>query len=93
MPQRHNDTRTRFRFVYAILALITGTITILSGLILFLNGVTGRLTWIVKSPGATSELSNAAPGVVFVLAGIYIIYLTRFEPEPPGRTPRKGSPE
>jgi hypothetical protein len=90
---RH-DPITRYHFVYAILGLFIGALTILGGLILFLNGVTGKVSLITKTFGVRTEVPDAAPGVVFAVVGAWIVYVTRFEiGRRPSRTNRRTAKE
>ena len=78
-PSARYDT-SRYHFWYSTLALATANLCIVCGAILFLNGITGHVAWASKVLGLTTQLNDAAPGVVFVVVGFLIICVTRFRP-------------
>jgi hypothetical protein len=68
-----------YEFWYAVLGLVVGITCVVGGLVLFLHGVTGSTSWTAKVLGAESQVSDAAPGVVFGILGFFIIYVTRYK--------------
>lgn len=70
---------TRYHFIYSIFGLFVGLVCILGGLYLFNLGVTGSASWIFKWAEGESQLSNAAPGTILFVVGVYIVWTTRFK--------------
>ncbi len=66
------------QLVYSLAGLILGTICILGGIILLLNGIAGSISWTAKFIGAESELNDAAPGAVLFIAGLFVVLITRY---------------
>ena len=62
---------------YGKLGLAVGLICVLGGIALFLNGIAGSTSWTAKVIGAESEISDAAPGAVLFVVGIFIVFITR----------------
>jgi len=67
-----------FQLIYSLAGLILGFVCIIGGIILFLHGVTGSISWITKALGAESKMSNAAPGAILFVVGLFIVLFTRF---------------
>ncbi len=67
-----------FQFVYSSLGLLLGLACIVGGIILFLHGVTGSTSWTAKFIGAESNVSDAPPGVVLFIVGLFVVWITRF---------------
>ncbi len=83
MPKEMNNTDTwdhiaKYEFIYSLCGLILGTICILGGIVLFLRGITGSSSWTTKILGADSKISDAAPGAILFIVGLFIVYVTRF---------------
>jgi hypothetical protein len=70
---------TRYEFLYASMGLVVGIICVVAGVVLFLHGIVGSTSWTAKVLGAESQLSDAAPGVVFGILGFFVVYVTRFK--------------
>jgi len=68
-----------YNFIYAVLGLVLGLVCIIGGIVLFLNGVAGSTSWTAKILGAESNISDAAPGVVLFIVGLFVVYVTRFD--------------
>jgi hypothetical protein len=67
-----------FQFVYSLIGLIVGLACVVGGIVLFLHSVAGSTSWAAKILGAESQLSDAAPGAVLFLVGLFIVLITRF---------------
>jgi archaellum biogenesis protein FlaJ (TadC family) len=80
---RHNDNLvyrvSKHQLVYSILGLILGLVCIIGGVLLFLAGVTGAMSWTAKFLGASSEIFDAAPGAVLFIVGLFVVFITRYE--------------
>ena len=58
--------------------LIFGVICIFGGLFLFWGGVSGDTKWVANFMGAVhSDISDAPPGVILFLVGLFVILLTK----------------
>ena len=83
IPSHFNDSRSYKRFslyqlIYSLCGLILGLVCVVGGIILFLNGIAGSTSWTAKIIGAKSEISDAAPGVVLFIVGLFVVLITRF---------------
>jgi FtsH-binding integral membrane protein len=68
----------RYQMVYSLAGLFLGLSCIIGGIILFLHGVTGDVSWTAKFIGAESKVSDAAPGVILFIVGLFVVLVTRF---------------
>jgi hypothetical protein len=62
---------------YAALGLILGLATIICGTILGLHGVAGKTSWTASLLGLQSQISDATPGVVLFVVGIFLVWITK----------------
>lgn len=69
---------SKHQLLYSIAGLIVGAGCMLGGIVLFLNGVTGSTSWTAKLLGAESQLSDAAPGAVLFIVGLFIVLITKY---------------
>jgi hypothetical protein len=69
---------TRYQLIYSSAGLVLGLVCIIGGVILFLHGVTGATSWTAKVIGLQSNISDAAPGAVLFIVGLFIVFITRF---------------
>jgi hypothetical protein len=67
-----------FQFIYSLAGLVVGLVCVVGGIVLFLHGVAGSTSWAAKILGAESRLSDAAPGAVLFLVGLFVVLITRF---------------
>jgi hypothetical protein len=65
-----------FHFFYSVMGLIIGVVCIGSGVFLFVGGISGNISWIAKLLGMESQISDAAPGVILFISGLFITYIT-----------------
>lgn len=66
------------RFVYGVMGLAIGAASIFAGLYLFLRGVVhagGK--GVVRFGPVSVDFRDVAPGVLFAVLGVMVIYLTR----------------
>jgi len=63
-------------YIYGILGLGLGITAIFGGIILGLNGVAGSTSWTANVLGLSSEINDAAPGVVLFIVGIFMLKIT-----------------
>lgn len=69
---------SRQQLAYSMSGLRAGMFSMVGGIILFLAGVSGSMTWIAKFVGAESRIINAAPGAVLFIVGLFVVCLTRY---------------
>ena len=69
---------TKFQFIYSLLGLVFGLAFVSGGIMLCLRGITGTVSWITSFLNLKSEISDAAPGVILFLVGLFTIWITRF---------------
>jgi len=67
----------RHRLIYSIAGLTLGTICILGGMVLFLNGIAGATSWTASLFGFNSKITDAAPGSLLFIVGIFFVLITR----------------
>jgi hypothetical protein len=67
-----------FQGIYSILGLVVGVVCVLGGIVLFIHGITGSSSWVVKFLGLESNISDAAPGVILFIVGLFIVFITRY---------------
>jgi hypothetical protein len=70
---------TRYQLIYSICGLVFGLCCVLGGIALLIGGVTGATSWTAKFLGAESKISDAAPGVILFIVGLFVVYVTRFD--------------
>ena len=67
----------RGEYIYGTLGIFLGLSCILGGIVLGLRGVTGSTSWTAKLLGLESSISDAAPGVVLFIVGIFLVWITK----------------
>lgn len=67
-----------YQLIYSMASLFIGLFCIIGGIALFFNGITGNTSWTAEFLGAKSKISDAAPGVVLFIVGLFIIWVTKF---------------
>ncbi|PLY01545.1 MAG: hypothetical protein C0622_06995 [Desulfuromonas sp.] len=67
------------QLAYSIAGLVLGVICILGGIALFMNGITGSTSWTAKIIGAESNISDAAPGAILFIVGLFVVLVTRYK--------------
>jgi hypothetical protein len=67
-----------YALIYSLSGLVFGLACVLGGIVLFLRGVSGSTSWSAKILGVQSNLTDAAPGVILLVVGLFIIWATRF---------------
>lgn len=72
-------TASLYQFIYSIAGLILGTVCIIGGIILFFHGITGSISWTAKLFGMESNISDAAPGAVLFIVGLFIVLITSYQ--------------
>jgi hypothetical protein len=59
--------------------LILGLVCIFVGLALGLSGVVGNTSWTASLLGLSTSLTDATPGVIVFVVGIFMVLITRFK--------------
>jgi hypothetical protein len=67
-----------YQLIYSLCGIVLGLVCIIGGIVLFLHGVTGSTSWTAKIIGAESKISDAAPGAVLFIVGLFVVLVTRF---------------
>lgn len=67
------------QLIYSLTGLFLGLVSIIGGIVLFLNGVLGSTSWAASMLGASGDISDAAPGSVLFIVGLFIVFVTRFK--------------
>ncbi|ENF8746773.1 hypothetical protein ABRI18_000339 [Vibrio fluvialis] len=81
-PKTDNQTQlslAKYELINAILGQFLGLVCILGGVALFFNGVAGSTSWTAKILGAESTITDAAPGVVLFIVGLFFVVVTRYK--------------
>ena len=68
-----------YHLIYAMTALLLGVLLIAGGGLLFYLGVAGGTTWVVKTLGLESQLTDGPPGAVLAIVGLIVLFVTRFD--------------
>jgi hypothetical protein len=74
----HLERLSKDQLTYSISGLILGGICVVGGIVLFLNGVAGSTSWTAKILSAESNVSDAAPGAVLFIVGLFVVFSTRY---------------
>jgi hypothetical protein len=77
--QRIHKLGLILKFLYSTIGLLLGLACILAGVVLGLSGVVGNTKFVASFIGLKTELSDAAPGVVVFIVGIFFVLITRFK--------------
>jgi hypothetical protein len=79
--ERHPKTVERLskhQLIYSVLGLVLGLSCVIGGVVLFLHGVVGSTSWTARILGAESHISDAAPGAVLFIVGLFFVLVTRY---------------
>ena len=69
----------KFELIYALIGLVLSLVCVMGGVILFLNGVVGTTNWTAKILGAESTVTDAAPGAILFIVGLFFAFITRYK--------------
>jgi len=69
----------RHKFIYSMTGLVLGLVCMIGGVVLFLNGVAGATNWTAKILGSESTITDAAPGAVLFVVGLFVVLVTRYK--------------
>jgi len=78
LPDDVKRDALRFAFYASLVGYGIGTLSILLGMVLFIMGITGNLSWTIELTEAKSALNDAAPGALFFVGGVVIIAIVHF---------------
>lgn len=78
-PDRLLGQLSKHQFVYSLSGIILGFTCIVGGAGLFLNGISGSMNWLARFLGAESNITNAAPGVILFIVGVFMVWVTRYD--------------
>ena len=83
VPQSLKDPHTyqefaRLHLIYSMSGLVLGLVCMLGGVVLGLHGVVGSTSWTAKFVGAESNISDATPGIMLFVVGLFVVLVTRF---------------
>lgn len=67
-----------FQLIYSLAGLVFGLACIIGGIVLFFHGVTGSTSWTSYILGLKSVVSDAAPGVILFIIGLFVVLITRY---------------
>ena len=68
-----------YQFVYSLCGLCLGLGCVMGGVVLFLHGVAGSASWTARLFGAESQVTDAAPGALLFVVGLFVVVVTRFQ--------------
>jgi hypothetical protein len=77
-PDRLIRTVARQQLKYSMAGLWVGIVFAMLGAVLLILGVGGRVSWTMEFLGASSKVGDAAPGVVLMIAGFWMVFVTRY---------------
>ena len=69
----------RHKFLYSMTGMFLGLVSMLGGIVLFLNSVAGNSSWTAKILGNESSITDAGPGAVLFIVGLFVIFVTRYK--------------
>jgi len=72
-------TLAKYELIYAIIGQVLGLVCIMGGLALFLNGIVGSTSWTAKIVGAESKITDAPPGAILFIVGLFLVFVTRYK--------------
>ncbi len=67
-----------FRFVYSMSGLLLGAGCVIGGIKLFLRGIGGSTSWTASVMGSETAITDAGPGAVLFVVGLFVIFVTRY---------------
>lgn len=76
--QRFWHVALKYELLSSLAGLFLGIVCVIGGIVLLVCGVTGSTNWVGTFFGFHSNLTDASPGAVLFIVGLFIIRLTRF---------------
>ena len=74
----HVERLSKHQLIYSLAGLFLGLVCVLGGVALFINGIAGSTSWTAKIVGAESNISDAAPGAVLFIVGLFMVVASRY---------------
>jgi hypothetical protein len=68
----------KLKFAYSMTGLFLGLACILAGVVLGISGVAGHTSWTASALGLSTSMTDATPGVIVFVVGIFFVLITRF---------------
>jgi hypothetical protein len=68
----------KYKFIYSMTGLFLGLACIVAGVVLGLSGVAGHTAWTASALGLETTMTDATPGVIVFVVGIFLVWMTRF---------------
>jgi hypothetical protein len=78
---RLHEAGMKYKLIYSISGLVLGLACILTGLVLGLAGVAGHTNFTASLLGLNWNMTDAAPGVVVFVVGVFMVWISRFKVE------------
>lgn len=81
-PKTTDETQlglAKMEFYNSQIGKFLGAICIIGGVVLFLNGISGSSSWTAKFLGAESKLTEAAPGIILFVIGLFVVFISRYK--------------
>lgn len=69
----------RYQLIYSLVGLVFGISCVIIGMVLVIRGVTGSSSWTASFIGLQSNISDAPPGVILFVVGLFVVYVTKFD--------------
>jgi len=69
---------SKHQLIYSITGMLLGGLCIIGGFVLFIFGISGKVSWTGKFLGATSQILDATPGSVLFIVGLFVVWVTRY---------------
>lgn len=80
----------KLKFVYSMTGLFLGLACIIAGVVLGLAGVAGHTSWTASALGLSTSMTDATPGVIIFVVGIFFVWMTRFKVRQITEHPQRG---
>jgi hypothetical protein len=76
---RQRSEGSKAYYVGTIMGITVGALFCIAGFTMAVLGLSGSIDWVVESSNLTSKLTNASPGVVFGVIGLFVLW--RYRPK------------
>lgn len=74
----HTESAIKYQFLISIFGLTVGLIMFLLGSYLIYLNVGSEFNWNLKMPGLESTLGGTTAGMILIVTGVIVVYITRF---------------
>lgn len=72
-------TLAKYQLFYSMAGLLLGLASVVGGIYLFIQGVSGQTDWTLKILGSESNIVQATPGVILFIVGLFMVFVTRYK--------------